>query len=262
VGGFETVLNTELETRQLDGTVLAPTSTPANGGLPGLVFLVDFDETLFDSQRFLADIQRFAASVMGLGRSQRFSEAVEAYRMELGDIDSFGGFLQYRREHPLDMDVLAMSRFLFDYPYRMRLYQQALAAIELLKSWGTAVILSDGDIVFQLLKIDRSGVWSAVYGNVLIYPHKEQALDDVLARFPADHYVLLDDNLQLLQAVKAAWKDRVTTVHICHALPHDAEDSAVTPAYPAADLCIPSIGEVFALERAELTGQRQAVPVG
>lgn len=175
-------------------------------------------------------------------RSHRFFRLVEQYRLQLGDVDSFGGFLQYRREHPLDMDVLAISRFMFDYPYPTCLYQKSLAAVELLKSWGTAVILSDGDIVFQLLKIDRSGVWSAVHGNVLIYSHKEYALDDVQARFPAEHYVFLDDKLQLLHAVKAAWKDRVTTVHICHA--QHADESAVTPASLAADVCIASIGEV------------------
>ena len=140
-----------------------------------------------------------------------------------------------------------MSHFLVNYPFAVRLYPESLDALEHVGQWGETVILSDGDVVFQPLKVERSGVFDAVDGRVLIYVHKENELDDVEARFPADHYVLVDDKLRILSAVKTTWGDRVTTVFVQQG--HYARDAREIAKYPPADITIGRIGELLQLSR-------------
>jgi FMN phosphatase YigB (HAD superfamily) len=150
---------------------------------------------------------------------------------------------RYRLEHPLEVELLSMSSFLVDYPFADQLYPGALDALKRLASWGPTVILSDGDVVFQPRKVERAGLSDAVDGRVLIYVHKEEALDDVARRYPADHYVLVDDKLRILTAVKKAWGDRVTTVFARQG--SYAHDPKVLGAFPPADVTIDHIGDLL-----------------
>src|SRR5499426_496541 len=178
----------------------------------GLVFLFDVDNTLLDNDRVTSDLKRHLEQQVGPERQQRYWDIFEQLRAELGYADYLGALQRYRVENPRDPGVLIISRFLVDYPFATRLYPDSLDVVERVKQWGTAAVLSDGDVVFQPLKIFRSGIYDAVDGNVLIYIHKEQELDDVARRFPADHYVLIDDKLRILTAVKTKWGAKVTTV--------------------------------------------------
>jgi FMN phosphatase YigB (HAD superfamily) len=143
-----------------------------------------------------------------------------------------------------------MSSYLVDYPFADRLYPGALEVLNRLRSWGQTVILSDGDVVFQPRKVERSGINEAVRGHVLIYIHKEEALADVERRYPAVHYVMVDDKLRILAAIKKAWGDHVTTV-----FPRQgkfANDPEVVAAYPPADVTVERIGELLPYELSNL----------
>ena len=164
-------------------------------------------------------------------------------REELGYADYLGALQRYRSENPHDPRLLAVSRFLIDYPFANRLFPNSLDVVARLKQWGPAVILSDGDVVFQPLKVERSGLFDAVNGNVLIYVHKEQELEDVAERFPADHYVMVDDKLRILAAIKNIWGRRVTTVFVRQG--HYALDPKILATYPAADVSIEHIGDLL-----------------
>jgi len=168
-----------------------------------VVFLLDVDNTLLDNDRVTADMRRFLEGEIGPQSTERYWEIFEELRTELGYADYLGALQRYRAENERDPHVLHLSQYLVDYPFANRLFPESLDVIEWLQSLGTAVILSDGDVVFQPRKVDRSGLWSAVgRDNVLIYVHKERELDDVETRFPASHYVLVDDKLKILDAIK------------------------------------------------------------
>ena len=177
-----------------------------------VVFLLDVDNTLLDNDRVVADLRRYLDEVLGTESQKRYFAILEALRAELGYVDYLGALQRYRLERPRDPNILTISSYLIDYPFADRLYPGTLDVIARFRSWGEAVILSDGDVVFQPRKIERSGLRGAVEGRVLIYVHKEMELDDVAMCYPADHYVLVDDKLRLLSAVKQAWGSRVTTV--------------------------------------------------
>jgi hypothetical protein len=226
---------------------------------PAMVFLLDVDNTLLDNDRITADMRRFLEREIGAEHTQRYWEIFETLRNELGYADYLGALQRYHGEYPRDPHVLHLSHYLIDYPFANRLYPESLDAIDLLKSLGTAVILSDGDVVFQPRKVERSGLWSAVGAeNVLIYVHKEQELDDVERRFPADHYVLVDDKLRVLDAVKRMWGDRVTTVFPRQG--HYAHDPEILATYPPADISVARIGDLLRLDRDLLSGRRVAEP--
>src|SRR5262249_43819103 len=162
----------------------------------------------------------------------------------------------YRVALPHDIHLLSMSSFLVDYPFANRLYPGSLDVIERFRSWGETVILSDGDVVFQPRKVERSGIYEAVDGNVLIYIHKEEMLDDVERRYPAEHYVLVDDKLRILTTVKKAWRSRVTTV-----FPRQgayAHDRNINAACPPADLTVTCIGDLLDYDLSALLGSRQS----
>src|SRR2546425_2896227 len=175
-----------------------------------VVFLFDVDNTLLDNDRVTADLKRHLEREVGPERAQRYWTLFEQLRQELGYADYLGALQRYRSEYPRDPHLLIVSHFLVNYPFANRLYPNSLDVLEYVKPWGPAVILSDGDVVFQPRKVERSGLFEAVEGNVLIYVHKERELDEVEERFPSEHYVLVDDKLRILTDVKKAWSSRVT----------------------------------------------------
>ena len=205
------------------------------------VFLVDVDNTLLDNDRIQADLRRHLEREFGAVCRDRYWAILEQLFTDLGYRDYLGALQRYRVEHPKDIHLLSMSSYLVDYPFANRLYPGALDVIERLRGWGPTVILSDGDVVFQPRKVERSGIFEAVEGRVLIYIHKEEELDDVEQRYPAAHYVLVDDKPRILAAVKKAWGDRVTTI-----LPRQGQFALAPDAasYPAADLTVERIGDL------------------
>lgn len=214
-----------------------------------VVFLFDVDNTLLDNDRVTADLKRYLERKVGHDRQQRYWMIFEQLRSELGYADYLGALQRYRIEHPRDSHLLVLSHFLVNYPFANRLFPNALDAVDHVKQWGKAAILSDGDVVFQPLKVERSGLFEAMEGNVLIYIHKEHELEDVERRYPADHYVLIDDKLRILTAVKKIWSKRVTTVFPCQG--HYAQDALATASFPPADVSIDRIGNLldFTLEK-------------
>jgi len=207
-----------------------------------VVFLFDVDNTLLDNDRVAADLKRHLEKEVGHERQQRYWAVFEELRSELGYADYLGALQRYRAEYPRDPHLLTVSDFLVDYPFANRLFPNSLDAVDHVKQFGRPVILSDGDVVFQPLKIRRSGLFDAVDGDVLIYIHKEFELDEVLERYPADSYVLIDDKLRILTAVKKAWTTRVTTVFPRQG--HYAADPKMLTSYPPADITINRIGEL------------------
>jgi len=211
-----------------------------------VVFLFDVDNTLLDNDRVTADLKRHLEAQVGSEQAGRYWAIFEELRAELGYADYLGALQRYRVERPREPKLLTVSRFLVNYPFANRLYPNSLDVIEKVRAWGPAAILSDGDVVFQPRKVDRSGLFEAVDGNVLIYVHKEKELDDVAARFPAERYVLVDDKLRILAAVKAVWGPRVTTVFPKQG--HYANDPAAVAKYPRADIAIDRIGDLLAYD--------------
>ena len=214
---------------------------------PTMVVLFDVDNTLLDNDRVTTDLRQHLEKEVGPRRGQQYWTIFEQLRRDLGYVDYLGALQRYRVEFPRDPHLLTVSRFLVNYPFAERLFPQALEVVRHVRLWGRAVILSDGDVVFQPRKIDCSGLFEAVEGNVLIYIHKEEELDDVEQRYPADHYVLVDDKLRILTAVKARWGRRVTTVFARQG--HYATEPDALRTFPAADLSIERIGDLLDLDR-------------
>jgi FMN phosphatase YigB (HAD superfamily) len=205
------------------------------------VYLVD--NTRIDNDGIQQDLKDHLEQVYGLASRVRYWKLLEELFEEVGYRDYLGALQRYRAEHPRQVELLSMSSFLIDYPFAERLFPAAIAVLERLRALGPTIILSDGDVVFQPRKVERSGLWDAVDGHVLIYVHKEQALDDVERRYPADHYVLVDDKPRILAAVKQVWADRVTTV-----FPRQgsyAHDPKALATFPPADVTIESIGDLL-----------------
>jgi FMN phosphatase YigB (HAD superfamily) len=207
-----------------------------------VVFLLDVDNTLLDNDAVERDLRRHIEAAFGTACQQRYWQIFEQLREELGYADYLGALQRYRVEHPRDPHVLGISLFLVDYPFADRLYPKALEVVGRLRRLGTAVILSDGDVVFQPRKVARAGLWAEVEGHVLIYIHKEEMLDEVQRLYPASHYVIVDDKLRILAAMKAAWGRRLTTVFVRQG--HYAEDPQVLAAYPAADVSVAGVGDL------------------
>jgi len=211
-----------------------------------VTFLVDVDNTLLDNDHIAADLKRHLEHTVGPERQARYWAIFEELRAELGYADYLGALQRYRVEQPRDPRVLTVSSFMVNYPFANRLYPNSLDVLERFRAWGPTVIFSDGDAVFQPRKVERSGLQEAVDGHVLIYIHKEQELDDVVGRYPADHYVLVDDKLRILTAVKQAWGDRVTSVFPRQG--HYAHDPKALATYPPADVSVERIGDLLTYE--------------
>jgi FMN phosphatase YigB (HAD superfamily) len=210
---------------------------------PDVVFLLDVDNTLLDNDAVILDLKRHLIDTFGAEREQRYWDIFEELRRELGYADYLGALQRYRVERPRDPHLLGLSIFLLHYPFADRVYPRALDAIVRLRRQGPAVILSDGDVVFQPRKVERSGLWAAVGGEVLIYIHKEQMLDDVEQRYPAARYVMVDDKIRILTAMKAVWKERLTTVFVRQG--HYAHDRVLMSQYPPADVTVERIGDLL-----------------
>ena len=207
----------------------------------GIVFLFDVDNTLIDNDRVAADLKRHLKETVGEGREQRYWDIFEKLRAELGYADYLGALQRYRIEQPREPKMLEVSYFMINYPFANRLYPESLDAVEHAKELGRAAILSDGDVVFQPRKVDRSGLYDMFEGHVLIYVHKEAELADVEAKYPAEHYVMVDDKVRLLAAMKEYWGKRVTTVFPRQG--HYALDEKLVAQYRTPDITLERIGE-------------------
>jgi FMN phosphatase YigB (HAD superfamily) len=214
------------------------------------VILFDVDNTLLDNDRVTKDLSKFLEKEVGSERKERYWAIFEELRAQLGYADYLGALQRYRIENPCESHVLMVSHFLINYPFANRLYPNSLDAIDYAKEVGRVVILTDGDVVFQPRKIDRSGLLEAVDRNILIYIHKEQELHDVERRYPADHYVIVDDKLRILDAIKKAWGSRVTTVFPKQG--HYANDPKILASYPSADVTIERIGDLMQVDLTKL----------
>jgi FMN phosphatase YigB (HAD superfamily) len=208
------------------------------------VFLVDVDDTLLDNDRIQEDLKSHIGDQFGPECRDRFWEIQEQLFQELGYRDYLGALQRFRVEYPNAEHLVTAANFLLDYPFADRLYSGALDVLAKLRCWGRTAILTDGDVVFQPRKVQRSGIYAAVEGHVLVYVHKEKALADIERRYPAGHYILVDDKLRILAAVKKAWKERVTTVFVRQG--KFANDPHVVASYPcAADVAVDHIRDLL-----------------
>jgi hypothetical protein len=215
-------------------------------GMKELVFLFDVDNTLLDNDRLQSDLFRHIERDFGREARARYLEIFEELRSQLGYADYLGALERYRQEKLHDPRFLRMANWLIEYPFAARLYPGALDVVKRTKRWGHVAILSDGDAVFQPRKVERSGLWKAVGGNVLIFIHKEQELACVENIYPARHYVMVDDKVRLLEAIKDIWKDRVTTVFVQQG--HYARDKKSVAQYRPADISIRRIADLLDIE--------------
>ena len=213
-----------------------------------VVFLFDVDNTLLDNDRVTADLRDHLEENFGGAHRDRYFAIFEQLRAELGYADYLGALQRFRLDSLDDPRVLAISSFLVDYPFADRLYPGAFEALAHASRFGPPVILSDGDVVFQPRKVLRSGLWEAVEGRVLIYIHKEQMLAEVERHYPARRYVMVDDKLRVLAAMKSVWRERLITVFPRQG--HYALDPENSRAYPAPDFTLERIGDLVRLELA------------
>jgi FMN phosphatase YigB (HAD superfamily) len=208
-----------------------------------VVFLFDIDNTLLDNDRVTADLQKHLTEKVGPEGARRYWALFEEIRTALGYADYLGALQRYRTEYPHDLRLLTVSRFLIDYPFANRLFPNSLDVIEHVRRWGPAALLSDGDVVFQPRKALRSGLSEAVGGHVMIYVHKEHELAQVTRLHPADHYVMVDDKVRILAAMKKTWRRRLTTVFVRQG--HYALDRAQVTRYTAPDVSLERIGDLL-----------------
>jgi FMN phosphatase YigB (HAD superfamily) len=211
-----------------------------------VVYLFDVDNTLLDNDRVTQDLKKFLVKELGEDREQQYWQFFEALRTELRYADYLGALQRYRAAHPRDTHILAASIFLINYPFANRLFPNSLDVVDKARQRGRPVILSDGDAVFQPRKVERSGLLDAFESNVLIYVHKEHELDDVERRYPADHYVLIDDKVRILDAVKKIWDKRVTTIWPRQG--HYAMNVEECAKYMKPDITIERIGDFMDLD--------------
>jgi FMN phosphatase YigB (HAD superfamily) len=208
-----------------------------------LVFLFDCDNTLLDNDRVQADLRAHLDAEFGPVQSERYWTMYESLRSEVGYADYLGAMQRFRLGMESDPRILRLASFLLDYPFASRLYPHALEAIAHCRRWGPVVILSDGDVVLQPRKLKLSGLWDAVEGRVLIYIHKERMLAEMAERFPARHYVMVDDKLRVLTAMKDILREKLTTIFPRQG--HYAFDTASIASYPPADITLERIGDLL-----------------
>ena len=217
-----------------------------------VVTLLDVDNTLLDNDAVHRDLSEHLERQFGAVSRDRDWAIFESLRNELGSADYLGALQRYRSEAPNDSRLLLMSGYLMDYPFAGRLFPGALGAIERVRTLGPTIILSDGDVVFQPRKVQRSGLWEAVQGRVLIYIHKEQMLEEICRLYPAQHYIMVDDKLRILTAMKQQWGARLTTIFPRQG--HYALDPKVVAAYPPADLTVERVGDLVELDFRSVPG--------
>jgi FMN phosphatase YigB (HAD superfamily) len=224
-----------------------------------IVFFIDVDNTLLDNDHVIADYRAELEKQLGKARGDLYWVGFEALRDALGYVDYLGALQRLRAvQSPVDMNdpkLLQIGRFMIDYPFADRLYPGALAALQHLRKNGVTVIVSDGDIVLQPRKVEQAGLWSAVDGKVLVYVHKQRMLDTLSQLYPADHYVMIDDKLNILSAMKEIWRDRLTTVFVRQG--HYAFDTDAIATLPAADITINHIADLVDIDWAKLKGHER-----
>jgi FMN phosphatase YigB (HAD superfamily) len=211
-----------------------------------IIFLADVDNTLLDNDSVVQDLKDRLESACGRDARDRYWRILQDLFLELRYTDYLGALQRFRAEHPLEVELLWVSAFLIDYPFAERLYPSSIKVLKRLNALGPTVILSDGDVVFQPRKVERAGLSDAVDGRVLVYIHKEEALEDVERRFPAEHYVLVDDKPRILAAVKRFWGDKVTTVFVRQG--SYARDPQTFGVWPPADVAIERIGDLLSFD--------------
>jgi FMN phosphatase YigB (HAD superfamily) len=214
------------------------------------VFLFDVDNTLLDNDRVTSDLKKFLEREVGAERNAAYWKIFETLRVELGYADYLGALQRYRTRFPYDSHLLTVSTYLVNYPFANRLFPNSLDVIAECQKYGTTAILTDGDVVFQPRKIERSGLLEAVEKKILIYIHKEYELTDVERRYPAAKYVMVDDKMRILSAIKDIWQERVTTVFVRQG--HYALDAQEISKYPQADVTVERIGDLLNLDLTKL----------
>jgi FMN phosphatase YigB (HAD superfamily) len=210
-----------------------------------LVFLFDVDNTLLDNDRIHADLDAHIGRLFGTEAAKTYWDIYEDLRVKLGYADYLGAIQRFRLECNDEVLAQALAAYLLNYPFAERLYPGALEAVAHLAQFGPCVVLSDGDVVLQPRKIEASGIAAAVRGQVLIYVHKERMLEDVARRHPAEHYVMIEDKLRVLDGMQRSWRDRLTTV--CVRQGHYANDPAARKEYPPAQIELAGIGDLRGL---------------
>ena len=216
-------------------------------------FLFDVDNTLLDNDRVTQDFRGYLDRTVGVERAQQYWEIFERIRADIGYADYLGALQKYRSTYPRDPHLLFVSQFFINYPFANRLFPNSLDVVDHVRKWGSVAILSDGDIVFQPHKVYRSGLYEVFKGEVLIYVHKETELADVEQRYPSDHYVVVDDKIRILHAIKQVWQSRVTTVFVSQG--HYAKDPETIAKYPAADLSVERIGDLLRYDSSDFSSK-------
>lgn len=220
-----------------------------------MAFLFDVDNTLIDNDRVTQDLSDYLTREHGPYAHDCYWLLFEELRRELGYADYLGALERYRIKYIHDPRILRMANWLIDYPFPDRLFPGAVEAVHHVAQFGTTVIVSDGDAVFQPRKVYCSGLSALFDRRVLIYVHKEDELAHIERLFPARHYVMIDDKLRLLAAIKQYWGDRVTTVFPRQG--HYATDMRILTEYPAADLSIERIGDLVRFGREDFLKVRE-----
>ena len=223
--------------------------------MQNITVLLDVDNTLLDNDRITSDLRRHLERQLGRTRAESYWACFEKLRTELGYADYLGALQRYREHYPHDSRILEVSHFLIEYPFADRLFPHALDVIHALRTKGQVVIVSDGDVVFQPIKIRRSGISKAVEGKVLIYIHKERETDDVQQSYPSAHYVMIDDKLHILGAMKQCCS-RVTTVFVRQG--HYAQDRQIVEHAPPADIVVERIGDILHYDLGNLASRFQS----
>lgn len=213
---------------------------------PERVFMLDVDNTLLDNDRLIEELMQHLAEEFGASQRDRYKAIFEELRQELGYADYLGALQRYRIREPYDARLFLIGTFLIDYPFSSRLFPGALEVLAHLKQFGQTILLSDGDVIFQPRKIQRSGLWDAVEGRVLIYVHKEMMINQVKALYPASHYVMIDDKLRILTAMKAAMGEELTTIFPRQG--HYAADPDILRSCPPADISVDHIDALLKLD--------------
>jgi FMN phosphatase YigB (HAD superfamily) len=216
-----------------------------------IVFLIDCDNTLMDNDRVQSDLREHLEKEFGAEARDRYWSIYTELFAQLGYADYLGALQRYRIDAMNDPKLLLMAGWLMNYRFADRLYPGALDVIKHLRQWGKVVILSDGDVVFQPRKVEYSGLWDAVEGNVLIYIHKETMLEQIEVAYPARHYVMIDDKVRILAAMKKGWEDRLTTVFPRQGHYAFADDVA---GYTTPDLAVDRIGDLLGYDVPAFTG--------
>jgi len=222
-----------------------------------LVFLFDVDNTLLDTDRVTVDLRDFMTQKIGADAQEYYFALFEERRTEMGYADYLGALQLYRNAHPHDAGIIQVSLYLLNYHFANRLFPNSLDAVEHTRQFGTPVILTDGDVVFQPHKIENAGLWEVFKGNVLIYIHKEQELDTVEAEFPAAHYIMVDDKLRILDSMKKVWGSRLTTVFVRQG--HYAHEAKHLDGYMPADVTLERIGDLLQYDAETLLKATHAV---